>query len=94
MAHLSNELLNTAEHISTVTILISLPFPDSGLDIKENYMNVMWMHLFGDASVWVNVGIGNETTDVKIGTLADLESRGAQTINYQILDTDKIEHEV
>ena len=52
------------------------------------------MHLFSDASVWVNVGVDNKITDIKIGSLADLNSRGPQTINYQILDTSRIEHEI
>ena len=64
------------------------------MDIRENYLNALWMHLFGDASVWVNIGVGDGTTDIQIGSLADLESRGAQSINYQILDTGKINHEV
>ena len=68
--------------------------PTTGLDIKENYLNVLQMHLFGDASVWVNVGVNNSITDVKIGSLADLDARGPQTINYQILDTSKVEHEI
>ena len=52
------------------------------------------MQLFSDAKVWVNVGIGNNITDVKIGSLADVNSRDPQTINYQILDTSRIEHEI
>ena len=52
------------------------------------------MQMFEDTNIWVNVGIGNEVTDVQIGSKDDLEKRDPQTINYKMVDKTKVDFEV
>ena len=57
----------------------------AGMDIKENYFNVLRFDFFSDAGVWSNVGVGDESTDHIVRTLDELTD-GYQTVNYQRVD--------
>ena len=46
----------------------------SGLDIKENYHNVLRFDFFADAGVWTNVGVGNPATDEVVKNLNEMRS--------------------
>ena len=62
----------------------------AGLDVKENYKNVLQIRLVDDAGLWANIGnhdgAGN---DKKIENLDDLKTR-AQNVNYQRVSFDKM----
>ena len=66
----------------------------TGLDVRENYLNVLQMQMFNDTNFWANIGVGNNVTDRSIVAKDDMDKRGPQTINYQILDRTKIDYEV
>ena len=66
----------------------------TGLDVREVYLNTFPLHLFDDASFWVNVGVGKEETDDIRKTLKDLKNKAAQTVNYQRVDLAKYDYEI
>jgi len=65
----------------------------AGMDIKENFLNVIRVNLFADAGIWVNVGSGNNATDEKLKTLTDIRKR-LQSLNYQSVDLSKVNYEI
>ena len=65
----------------------------AGLDIKEFTMNAVRIHLFEDAGVWVNVGVGDSNLDSKLKNLDDFRDR-VQHVNYQSIDLSKVEYEI
>ena len=65
----------------------------AGLDVKENYNNVIRWNLFPDTSLWANIGQGNPATDEMLKTRAEMKNR-SQTINHARVDLTKVEMEV
>ena len=65
----------------------------AGIDIRENFSDVVRFTLFPDAGIWANVGQGNPETDKMQQTLEELRSR-AQTVSYKRVDLDKVDVEV
>ena len=65
----------------------------AGLDVKENYKNVIRWNLFPDTSLWANIGQGNPATDEMLKTRAEMKNR-SQTINHARVDLTKVEMEV
>ena len=64
----------------------------AGLDIKENFNNVVRLHQLPGAGVWANIGQGKRDQDFMPKTLDELKTR-AQTVNYKRIDKDKMEIE-
>ena len=66
----------------------------AGIDIKENYLNVLPLKLFPDGRLWVNVGsLDNETRNFQVANLNDLATKDPQILNYQPVDFDKYNYE-
>ena len=65
----------------------------AGMDVKENFNNVVRFEYFGDAGVWANIGQGNAATDAMLKTLDEMKER-VQTVNYQRVDMKKVTVEV
>ena len=65
----------------------------AGIDVQENFSDVVRFKFFPDAGVWANIGQGNEQTDKMPQTLEELTSR-AQTVNFQRIDLSKVDVEL
>ena len=65
----------------------------AGLDIRENFNDVVRFELFPDAGIWGNIGQGKPETDKMQKTLEELKKR-VQTVNWQRLDLGKVDFEV
>ena len=65
----------------------------AGMDIRENFNNILQMESFGDGSIYLNVGQGDPATDVMARSLEEVRSR-AQTMHYAKVDPAKISSEV
>jgi len=65
----------------------------AGMDIKETHFNMIRMHLFEDAGLWVNIGTGNTQTDKAIRNLEELKKK-IMTLNYQRVDLTKYNYEI
>ena len=57
------------------------------------YLNAYRVHLFPDASFWVNVGVGNESTDDIRRNPTEFHALPPQTVNYQVVNLEEYEHE-
>ena len=64
-----------------------------GMDIKDNYHNVLRFDFMSDAGVWANVGVGNPATDRVVSDLNAMRSR-VQTINFEEVDLEKVDFEL
>ena len=66
----------------------------AGLDIKENYENVLQFRFVDDAGLWAQIGnFGATGSDLKVKTLDDLNNL-VQNVNYQRVSFDKMNIEV
>ena len=65
----------------------------AGMDIRENFNDVVRFHLFPDAGIWGNIGQGKPGTDKMPKTLEELKER-VQTVDWQRLDLEKLDFEV
>lgn len=66
----------------------------AGLDIKENYHNVIQWKFFPDAGVWSNVGLPNNAASNYVTTkYKDFVAKRQQTVNYQRVDFSKVDVE-
>jgi len=65
----------------------------AGMDIRENFNDVVRLYQFPDAGVWANVGQGNAKTDMAAKNLEELKEYN-QTLNYQRIDLEKMGVEV
>ncbi|XP_066912681.1 uncharacterized protein [Clytia hemisphaerica] len=65
----------------------------AGLDIKEFTMNAVRVHLFEDAGIWVNVGVGDSNLDSKLKDLKDFRDK-VQHVNYQAIDLSQVQYEI
>ena len=65
----------------------------AGMDIRENFNDVVRFYLFPDAGLWGNIGQGIPETDAMQKTLEELRER-VQTVNWQRLDLGKVDVEV
>ena len=65
----------------------------AGVDIRENFNDVVRFHLFDDAGLWANIGQGNYTTDKMMRNLRDMKKIN-QTVSYQRVDQSKVDVEV
>ena len=73
---------------------MKLTFPYKGMDIKENYQNVLPLKMFPDGRVWANVGSGEKSRSHHIGDLKDIYTKKPQIIDYQAIDFTKYNYEV
>ena len=78
--------------IATVKLKVKKCFvffsPHAGLDIKENYPNVLPLRMFRDAKLWANVG------DDQIHNFQELEKKVTQKVDYQVVDLSKYNYEI
>ena len=65
----------------------------AGIDIRENFNDVVRFNQFHDAGLWANVGQGNLTTDRMMKNLKEMQTRN-QTLNYKRVDYSKVELEM
>ena len=70
-------------------ILIIAFYHFSGMDIKENYLNVLPLVLFQDAQIWVNAGEQDYAH-----TFAEVESQLEQLVDYQKIDLSHYDYEI
>ena len=64
------------------------------MDIKEHFPNALRLHFWPDAQMWINVGVGNRSTDDVDHTLEDADHIVTQTVNFTQADLEKYKWEV
>jgi len=65
----------------------------AGMDIRENFNDVVRLTQFPDAGIWANIGQGNPDTDKMPTNLREMKEWN-QTVNYERIDLSKMDAEV
>jgi len=66
----------------------------AGLDIKENYINILRVNFFPDARIWVNVGTEDKSRNEQVKNLEDVYTKKPQLVNFQAVDLSKYDYEI
>ena len=79
-----------------ILLFIILSHAIIGLDIKENYHNLIRVTQFPDAGIWVNVGTDDKSRNKQVRDLTDIynQTKKPQLVNYQAMDLTKYDVEL